>query len=382
MFDFRSALNKTHQFCLKHKALLKIGLNATNAIVNVARDHNLTPILEGAFKVVDGAFLDDIWYPEDYFAQAHGWNTLFDGMFAKTLSKAFSIFPNTTMSFRNGKIGTIFSTEIGELAIASGDRFGENEKKNTHYRSKHSREEVIAFVFRTLFQSLGSEFMSCQISGEKEIEMEIYGESPPYIEGASGKYLAHLQNSFEKGIPRSIMLYGMPGCGKTVLANSLCRDLGLRTLILRDQENSFQIPMLKELIDHLEIKAVIIDDFDQIEHSNRLLELLAVLSSKVQLLIGISNSLTKLHPALLRPGRFDEVIKIDSLDVKTVKLLLGHELYKKYGAEVKGFPVAYLNELVKQNILLDGNGLDGVVKELGKRVKDQVKILKGGAEFA
>jgi hypothetical protein len=53
------------------------------------------------------------------------------------------------------------------------------------------------------------------------------------------------------------------------------------------------------------------------------------------------------HPAVLRPGRFDEVIHIDSLDEGTVRSVLG-EYADAYYEGAKTLPIAYISEFVKK----------------------------------
>ena len=123
------------------------------------------------------------------------------------------------------------------------------------------------------------------------------------------------------------------------------------------------------------IEAVIINDFDQFDDSNKLLEFLEFLTKNTKLMIYTVNSLKEFLPAILRPGRVDEIIKIDALEMETVRELLG-ELSNRYADKVASWPIAYVNELVKRSKLVNDDHLDEVCNELNERVNSQLEALK------
>ena len=116
------------------------------------------------------------------------------------------------------------------------------------------------------------------------------------------------------------------------------------------------------------------DDLDTIKENDKLLEFLEFINQETKLVIGIANTLDDFFPPLLRPGRFSEVIKIDALETGAIKEIMG-PLYKIYGAKVKKWPIAYINELIRRKDI-GHEDMSDVFTELDERVKKQLKNLK------
>jgi hypothetical protein len=127
--------------------------------------------------------------------------------------------------------------------------------------------------------------------------------------------LAQRCNAFRRaGLSRRILFYGPPGTGKTTLARNLARQVGGgRTL--RVELQHMQGPMTSSLAQFLHIlrpAVLLFDDLDR--NTTQALELLHYLEdldahpwAKNLVLVGTVNAVDMLDPALLRPGRFDEV---------------------------------------------------------------------------
>jgi hypothetical protein len=358
---------KIRELMMKYHAPFRLGMGVAQSVSNMAKDKNPLALLEGGFRVMDSLFGLDSSLASRYFSSGNGWKILASNTYMTLYERILSAFPSKPVPIAGAYNGEIFAHTTGEIALLRHDLY--DWYSGIYYRGNLKKEEVQRQLLKDLFATLGSDFVSC---GKKDEKLNLVAEEPYYIEGASKKYLPQFQKSLELGINRSIILYGVPGCGKTVLSHALCKDLGLRTLKLRSDIVAMDIRFLKELIDVAEIKAIIIDDFDQIPHSNQLLEIIAVLNQNTKLMFGIVNSLKEFHPALLRPGRFDELIKIDALEEDTVKSIVG-DIYDEHGTEIRNWPVAYLNELMKRLALLGGakEALGDVVKELGSRVAKQ-----------
>ncbi len=163
------------------------------------------------------------------------------------------------------------------------------------------------------------------------------------------------------------------------LSQTIVSKLNLRTLKFRFNGN-YNYNFFQFIIKNFNIDAVILDDFDQIDNSHQLLELMEMLHRETKLVIALVNSLYDFHPALLRPGRIDEIRKIDSLEECVVKELLG-DLFDKYNEKVRQWPVAYINELVARSKILTEEELDASLEELTERVAAQLISLGGDGEF-
>jgi hypothetical protein len=149
--------------------------------------------------------------------------------------------------------------------------------------------------------------------------------------------------------PRSVILDGRPGTGKSTMARNLAARMGGRVLLvsLDGAENLFKMQGL-DVLKFLQPDAVILDDFDRLGgHAVNCLDGLEKCRSR--LLIVTTNNLNSMDPAIVRPGRFDELFTIDSLGAAYFRDVLGAQCWEaltpENQAKVEAWPAAFLNEL-------------------------------------
>src|SRR5215813_10242821 len=159
-------------------------------------------------------------------------------------------------------------------------------------------------------------------------------------------------------VPKGILLYGPPGTGKTLLAKAIASEAGARFYA---QSASAFVEMfaglgaarIRKLFEEARKNApaiVFIDELDAVgaqrtghgfsreqdQTLNQLLVELDGFEARDQVVVmGASNRLQDLDPALLRPGRFDRQILIQAPDLKGRKDILGvHTRGKPLGPDV------------------------------------------------
>jgi cell division protease FtsH len=139
-------------------------------------------------------------------------------------------------------------------------------------------------------------------------------------------------------LPRGIVLHGLPGCGKTLLARALAGETGVPFYFVSaasfvEKFVGTGAARVRELFDQAlktSPSIVFIDELDAIgrrrngespgerEFDNTLNQLLVELDgfrgSSGVLVLGATNRLELIDPALLRPGRFDRRIQVDRPD--------------------------------------------------------------------
>ena len=139
-------------------------------------------------------------------------------------------------------------------------------------------------------------------------------------------------------LPRGIILHGLPGCGKTLLARALAGETGVPFYFVSaasfvEKFVGTGAARVRELFDQALKTApsiIFIDELDAIgrrrngdspgerEFDNTLNQLLVELDgfrgSSGVLILGATNRLELIDPALLRPGRFDRKIQVDRPD--------------------------------------------------------------------
>src|SRR3989475_774451 len=145
--------------------------------------------------------------------------------------------------------------------------------------------------------------------------------------------------------PRGILLYGPPGCGKTLLVKAIAteNDMTFFNVSIADVLSKWvgeSERIIKEIFRQAHEKKPSIVFFDEIEalftvrgmmdtsgvHKNIIAQILSEMDGLVELhdvfVIGATNRADLVDPALLRPGRFDEIIDIPRPDRKAADLTL------------------------------------------------------------
>lgn len=175
------------------------------------------------------------------------------------------------------------------------------------------------------------------------------------------------------GVPRSVLLVGPPGTGKSHAIRSIAQGLELSTLrielaALLDRQRAHGA---EEVQDHLETlvrmlapEAIVIDDIDRVGTDVRLLRFLEEASAAGRIVLGSANGTSDMLGALLRPGRFDEVVPYEQLDEDVLARMLGEhrDLLKR----VQPLPMAYVREFVLRVQVL---GRDAALEELASLEK-------------
>ncbi len=123
--------------------------------------------------------------------------------------------------------------------------------------------------------------------------------------------------------PNGLLLHGRPGVGKTLMAQSLIEECGLSSYIIRNDKDSKRfIDRIGHVFKEAEDTApsvVLVDDLDKFspvpdgcsrEHA-ALQSHIDSVSGKDVFVIGTANNLHRIPTSLLRPGRFDHVIRIE-----------------------------------------------------------------------
>ncbi len=189
-------------------------------------------------------------------------------------------------------------------------------------------------------------------------------------------------------VPKGILLYGPPGCGKTLVARALAGDAGasfysisgsdfvemyvgvgasrVRELFKEARENSPAIIFIDELdsVAHRrggESSVALTSNAEQEQALNQILaEMDGFSPTEGIILIGATNRPDTIDPALLRPGRFDRSIGLELPDQQGRHAILSvHARSKPLGAD------ADLEAIAERAVGMTGADLASVVNEAG-----------------
>ncbi len=144
--------------------------------------------------------------------------------------------------------------------------------------------------------------------------------------------------------PKGILLYGPPGVGKTLLAKALANEIGAYFIVINGPEIMSKFygeseQRLRQIFEEAEKNApsiIFIDEIDAIapkreevvgEVEKRVVAQLLTLMDGLKergkiIVIGATNRVDAVDPALRRPGRFDREIEIPPPDKRARKAIL------------------------------------------------------------
>jgi cell division protease FtsH len=203
-------------------------------------------------------------------------------------------------------------------------------------------------------------------------------------------------------VPKGILFHGPPGTGKTLAAKAVANESGARFYA---QSASAFVEMfaglgaarIRKLFEEARKNApsiVFIDELDAVGqarsgHSfnreqdqtlNQLLVELDGFGERDQVVVmGASNRLQDLDPALLRPGRFDRQVLINPPDLKGRRAILDvHARGKPLGADVD------LDSVARQTAGLTGADLQNICNEaaIGAGRNDRAELAHADFDYA
>ena len=174
-------------------------------------------------------------------------------------------------------------------------------------------------------------------------------------------------------LPRGILLHGVPGVGKTLMATALIEEMGRVCYTCRkDKANEEFIDTIRGFFAEAKEHApsvIFLDDIDKFasDSSSRNPEELIAVQSGIDdvkgadvFVIATANDIDELPCSLRRAGRFDRILEICPPDRKEAVEIVRHYLSdKKVGEDVTAESVARL---------MDGNScaaLESVLNEAG-----------------
>lgn len=147
-----------------------------------------------------------------------------------------------------------------------------------------------------------------------------------------------------KGYSRALMFYGPPGTGKSHIMRRLAQLAGGYSLRLdMTYFSSSELKAVFSVLSFLQPKVILLDDLDRCERVEECLSFFEMFKLRVPLILSSVNMLSAMDPAILRPGRFDEIIEVRDPSPDVVDLLL-QEVPDHLKDRMKAVPLAYINE--------------------------------------
>lgn len=364
----KEIMNMTHV-----KKTIHMGTEIVAAIVPFVEKPTLWQGAKAAFAI-GKVFIDEVEvWSEDYFS-GDEWSLPYSRDFNPTILAAISQFPYQTLKTSDDKC-------VVKLVNLNGIKAGYTQ--NTAFNSVDNvfvetarLQEARALIKRLLWSAIKDTNLVMRQNkrlvlqdDEAKVIFEPDDAFTSMCSARATEYAAYLKRCIDAGVSRSVMLYGPPGTGKSTMARTMVDTLGLRSFRIRVEDVAgLESSTLFEAISIFEPDAIILDDFDRAHAQAQLLETLEFFQRHVKLVIATVNDRNSLDEAILRPGRFDELIFIKQMDADVVKAVLGPGLQDAFEI-VKEWPIAFIQEYTKRRRFMSADEAAESTRELAARVK-------------
>jgi len=353
----------------KIKKMFRVGSEIFNALSPFIEKQTPLNALKSAF-LVGKVVVDDleIW-PDDYF---ENWEMPYTGDFSKMIRAALIGNPYNIIRTSEDSI-------VIHIVHLEGIKFGyvlntRTDHVGAVYVEPDNTKKAKEILKRELWKLLKNDnivLRKSKTSANKEevVLLETDDAFLPLPSKRASEYSSYLKKCIDAGVSRSVLLYGPPGTGKSTMARTIINNLGMKSFRIRVEDiGCIDSSTIFEAISIFEPDAVIFDDFDRSTEQASLLETLEFFQRHVKLVIATVNNKNMLDEAILRPGRFDELVQIKLMDEDVVRKILGENLEEHFEL-VKEWPIAFIQEYVKRLRFMNPDEAEKSVRELAHRVQ-------------
>lgn len=168
------------------------------------------------------------------------------------------------------------------------------------------------------------------------------------------KILDRMMKFLKANEARSYLFIGAPGTGKSLTIQWLTKVLNLTSVRVdlgvlsadADSRGGSVTASLETMLRMLRPDVMILDDLDRIEVNATMLAILERARENCKIVIASANHLGALTGAATRPGRFDDILTFDKLDIEVIRSILGE--FKSLASKVEHLPAAYVTEFARR----------------------------------
>ena len=282
---------------------------------------------------------------------------------------------------RNAPGSTVFKakgTTTAKVLEIDGVSFGwvEYEGMRQHYEGPYiqsnSMEAANLVLHRLFWDYIGSDHalltkIGSIATGVNTVFVTDEFDLKGCLDSKQMKLMAERVSKFsDADRPWSVLTVGPPGTGKSTLIRQIASTLDKRTLRIPVYDIMSSDPdAIVKFVEVFKPEVLILDDLDRVLNPINLLDGLERYRRHTGIVLASMNTTKTCNPALLRPGRFDEIVPVEYCDPGVVQQFVpkGDGNYKT----IKKWPIAYIRAYCDVRDILGQAEADAAVEDLDKR---------------
>lgn len=171
------------------------------------------------------------------------------------------------------------------------------------------------------------------------------------------------------------LLIGNPGTGKSCAVKFIAKKMNLKTLrvkissfITYGNAVYFDFSSFETIVKIAKPDLIIIDDIDRISNQDSLLHTIEFVKNYSKTVIATANLRNKINSALMRVGRFDDVLDISEMEENVVRSIVGEDEEQENINKFKKWPIAYVINYADRKKILGKEPAQKEIELLEKRV--------------
>lgn len=290
-------------------------------------------------------------------------------------------FRNQIIPISSGPNNTNSDIFIANLGVGKIGWIGTEHHISSMFVETGKEIEVKKLLSQVVWQRLGMKCLVIDIIKKNYWDsvfiLDKHQDHANYVSSKlSDKYTAIMGRYRLNKIGRSMLFYGTPGSGKSIIVRVIANKLELRTVRIQNLEN-IRNQAISEVIDIFNPDAIVLEDIDHLYSGEvaSLLEKIENFNKLGKYVLATANQINKINSALLRPGRFDELVEVQEFDEDGIRELIDdEEIFNK----VKQYPIAYVMEVKKRLDMMGREetlrGLGDIEKRVEKAKKEEYKL--------